>query len=117
MASPQAAVWEAVLDDLRQTNEAVFIETDPATNVITQVLLPQSVAVAGIAAAPAGGRHEVDLEVSQARHHLDPAGANYRALLDALTVARQQGIQVLVTESLDDHEIIDVRPDLVAVTC
>ncbi len=54
LADPQAVVWEAVLDDVRQSNEPVFLETDPNTNVIKQVLLPQSVVVSDIAPAPVG---------------------------------------------------------------
>ena len=112
--------WEAVLDDLRQANEPVFLETDPNTNIITQVLLPKSVVVADIAPAPVGNKHEVDLEISQARHYLNTTNPDYQELLSALTVALKQGAAVLVTETLDDHEIIDVRPDpspFVPVTC
>jgi hypothetical protein len=111
LADPQAVVWEAVLDDLRNANEPVFLETDPNTNVIKQMLLPRSVAVVGVAPAPVGNRHEVDLENSQARHYLSTTNPDYQELLNALSVARKQGTPVLVTETLDDHEIIDVRPD------
>src|ERR1700687_3102641 len=51
---PAAGGWEAVLDDLRANNEPVFLETDPATNVISQVLCPKSFLVAGVAADPQG---------------------------------------------------------------
>lgn len=51
------------------------------------------------------------MEISHARHYLDTANPDYQLLLNALTVARQQGTPVLITETLDDHQIIDVRPD------
>lgn len=110
LQDPRAAVWEGILDDLRQTNEPVYLETDPTTNVIQQLLYPLSVVVAGIAPAPVGNLHEVELEISQARHYLNTANPDYQQLLNALTVARQQGAPVLVTETLAEHEIIDVRP-------
>ncbi len=109
LSDPRAAVWEGVLDDLRQANEPVYLETDPNTNIIKQVLYPRSVIVSGIAAALAGNLHEVELEISHALHFLNAANPDYQQLLNALTVARQQGTPVLVTETLDDHEIIDVR--------
>ena len=111
LADPQAVVWEAVLDDVRQANEPVFLEMDATTNVIKQVLLPQSVVVTDIAPAPVGVRHEVTLEISHARHYLNTTNPDYQQLFNALSVARKQGTSVLVTETLDDHEIIDVRPD------
>ena len=111
LSDPRAAIWEGILDDLRQANEPVYLETDPNTNVIKQVLYPRSAMVSGLAAAPAGNLHEVELEISQARHYLNTANPDYQQLLNALTVAWQQGTPVLVTETLDDHEIIDVRPD------
>ena len=107
---PRAAIWEGLFDELRHTNDPVYLETDPNTNVIKQVLYPQSVTVAGIALAPVGNLHEIELEISQARHYLRTTNPDYQQLLTALTVAHQHGTPVLVTENLDDHEIIDVRP-------
>ena len=108
---PRAVVWEGILDDLRQTDEPVYLETDPNTNVIRQILYPRSVVVSNIAPAPAGNLHEVELEISHARHYLDTTSPDYQQLLNALTVAHQQGTPVLVTETLEAHQIIDVRPD------
>ena len=108
---PEAGVWEAVLDDLRASNEPVFLETDPATNVISQVLCPKSFRVAGVAAAPQDDRLLVEFHISHARHYVSTKNPDYQKLVTALTAAHHQGTPVLVTETLDGHEIIDVRPD------
>jgi hypothetical protein len=112
LKDPRAAVWQEILNDFRESKELVYLETDSSTNVIKNILYPRSVLVSRIAPAPVENRHEVELEISQARHFLDTRNADYQQLLRALTVAQQQGTPVLVTETLDDHQIIDVRPDL-----
>lgn len=107
---PRAGVWEGILDELLQANEPVYLETDPNTNLITRLLYPHSVVVSGIAQTPVGNLHEVELEISQSLHYLNTTNPDYHQLLTALQAARQHGVAVLVTETLENHEIIDVRP-------
>jgi hypothetical protein len=52
---------------------------------------------------------EVELVISHARHHLRRTNPDFETLLDALQTAQKQDTVVLVTERLDDHEIVDVR--------
>ena len=38
LSDPKAAIWEGILDDLRQADEPVYLETDPDTNIIRQAV-------------------------------------------------------------------------------
>ena len=45
MALPRSATWSYVLDSLRQANEPAYVEIDPQTNTITELLIPLTVTV------------------------------------------------------------------------
>lgn len=110
MDTPRAAVWAEVLDSVRQANEPVYVEIDPNTNAITELLLPREVRVGAIAQITPIDDVEVELLISQARHYLRRANPDFQELLTTLQAAQAEGSFVLVTETLDGHEIIDVRP-------
>ena len=107
MSQPRSVVWAEVLHSMREANQPAYVEIDPVTNLITELLCPVVVQVGEIRETKSGA--EVDLIISHARHYLQRAQANYRELLDALESARRQKSTVIVTET-DDHHIIDVRP-------
>ena len=44
----RSAAWADVIDDMRQSNQSVYVEIDPQTNVITEVLVPLAVKVGGM---------------------------------------------------------------------
>ena len=110
LADPRARAWAAVLESLRLANLPAFVETDPASNRITRVLCPRAVTVAAVAPAPAGDRREVELEISHARHFLRRSNPDFEELRRTLEEAREKGSPILVTETLEQHEIIDARP-------
>lgn len=114
MGQPRSAVWRQVLESLRRTRQAVYLEVDPATNVITELLLPRPVKVASVRAT--AGDVEVELEISAARHYLRRANPDFQSLLAELQQAERSRSVVLVTDN-DAHEIVDVRalPKEVAV--
>jgi hypothetical protein len=113
LRQPRSVVWAEVLHSMREANQPAYVEIDPVTNVITELLCPVVVQVGEIRETKSGA--EVDLIISHARHYLQRAQANYRELLDALDSARRQKSTVIVTET-DDHKIIDVRPANVSGT-
>src|SRR5579871_4246408 len=106
----RAATWLKVLDELARDGEHAFVQFDPATRRIVTLLLPRAIAVKDVAAQAAGDRHEVELAGSAAVHFVRPSSAEYGELLAALRAARASGRAVLVTETLDTHEIVDVSP-------
>lgn len=110
MAIPPSAVWADVLDSVRQANEPVYVEIDPTTNVITELLLPREVRIGAITSTATGDAVEVELIISQARHYLRRTNPDFQQLLNTLQTAQEEGNPVLVTETLDGYEIIDVRP-------
>ena len=109
LAIPRSAVWADVLDSLRQANESVYVEIDPTTNVITELLLPREVRVGAITPTDTDDAVEVELIISQARHYLRRTNPDFQQLLNILQTAQEEGIPVLVTETLDGYEIIDVK--------
>ncbi len=109
MKIPRSAVWADILDSLRQANQPAYVEIDPATNVITELLIPLTVRIGDLTPTATGDAVEVELIVSQARHYLRRTNPDFQQLLNTLRAAKEQGTAVLVTET-DDHEIIDVRP-------
>jgi hypothetical protein len=107
MSQPRSVVWAEVLHSMREANQPAYVEIDPVTNLITELLCPVVVQVGELRETNSGA--EVELIVSHARHYLQRARPDFRALLDALKNARRQESTVIVTET-DDHQIIDVRP-------
>ena len=110
MELPRSAVWADVLDSVRQANESVYVEIDPTTNVITELLIPREVRIGAITPTASGDAVEVELIISQARHYLRRTNPDFQQLLNILQTAQEEGNPVLVTETLDGYEIIDVRP-------
>lgn len=109
LTKPHAAVWRQILESRRRTRQAVYLEVDPATRFATTLLLPRAVQVAAVRPGGAGGDVEVELIVSHARHHLRRSHPEFQTLLRDLQEAERTKATVLVTDTLDDHDIIDVR--------
>jgi hypothetical protein len=108
--TPRGQIWFDVLNSLQQTNAPAYVEIDPASNVITELLCPLTVRVESLTPLLAGDAIEVGLVISQARHYLRRTNSDFQTLLNILESAREQGTPVLVTGTLDEREIIDVRP-------
>jgi hypothetical protein len=105
----RSVVWADVLDNIRHSNQSVYVEIDPQTNIITEVLVPLSVKV-GVITPLDNDDVEVELTISQAKHYLRRSNPDFQRLLDALKKAKDEDKDVLVTEALNTHDIIDLRP-------
>lgn len=103
-------VWEEVLDNIHHSNQAVYVEIDPQTNVITEVLVPMSVKV-GIVTTLENADVEIELIVSHAKHYIRRSNPDFQKLSDALKKAKDEDKDVLVTEALNTHDIIDIKPN------
>jgi hypothetical protein len=101
-------VWAEVLESLRETGAPAYVEVDPSTSVITELLLPIPFSVGRIERSPDG--LQVELIISHARHSLRRSNPDFEELRHTLEEARKRGSPVLITETLDSHEIIDARP-------
>jgi hypothetical protein len=101
-------IWGEVLESLRDSGQPVYVEIDPDSNLITELLLPIRFLVGAVEPVDEGVR--VDLIVSQVRHYLHASNPEFEELRRLLETARDTRTPVFVTETLDDHEIVDVRP-------
>jgi hypothetical protein len=110
MRPSRSRIWAEVLQSLRESGQPAYLEIDPESDLITQLLIPLRVTVAGVRPAEVGEGLEVDLVISHARHLLRRDNPDFERLLSVLEAANRTGEEVLVTETLDQHEIIDVRP-------
>ena len=103
----RAQVWAEVLESLQETRQPAYVEIDPESNLITELLLPIRCTVARV--TPIKDGVEVSLVISQARHFLRRTNPDFALLRRSLEEARKSGAELFVTEN-DEHEIIDVRP-------
>ncbi len=108
MSEDRSAVWADVLDSMRREGLPAYVEVDPDTNLLSELLCPISVRVGGLTPMPSGDV-KVELVISDARHYLRRTNPDFQELLTALEEALREESTVVVTETLDDHQIIDVR--------
>ena len=106
---PRSAVWADVLNSLREAKQPAYVEIAPDTRFITTLLIPVAVTVASLTRTNSGDV-EVELIVSHARHVLRRTNPDFRNLHKTLEAAQKSGTRLWVTETLDEHEIIDARP-------
>ena len=106
--SHRSRVWAEVLQSLRESGQPAYVEIDPKTNQVTDVLLPVRYNVGQI--TPAKDGLEIELFISQTRHYLRRSNLDFEQMRRTLEEARRKSSPVLVTETLDRQEILDVRP-------
>ena len=104
----RSRVWAQVLQNLYQAGRPAYVEIDPRSRLITQLLQPLRFTVAEIRRVDGG--LEVDLNISHGRHYVRRGNPDFEELRDVLESARKRGREVLVTETLNEHEIIHVQP-------
>jgi len=103
----QGRVWAEVLQSLRETGQPAYVEIEPDTGLIIQLLLPRSYAVTALRREK--DRLEVELDPSQAIHVVLRSNPYYDEIARALEQARKRHAQVLVTEEVAGPEIVDAR--------
>ena len=112
MSSRRSAIWREVLESLKGMGRPAYVEVDPDSGVITDVLQPIPFTVAGVVEDDEG--LVVDLEISHAAHRLLRTNPHYDEIAAELRTAFESGMPVLVTESVDTDEIVDVRAESLA---
>jgi hypothetical protein len=106
LSTERGAIWLEVLDSLTKRNAPAYIQIDPISKQITQLLIPKVVTVGRISQLPQGV--EVELIISHAVHILQTSHPRYEELLNRLKAAQASGAVVAVTEDPSSHDIIEV---------
>jgi hypothetical protein len=108
LATTRDAVWLDVIRQLKDQGRPIYVEIDSETRRITQFLQPRQQPVGELKEIE-GGDVRVDLLLSHAVHILRRSHPRFTELLQQLQAAQRDGIMVWVAETLDSHEIIEVR--------
>jgi hypothetical protein len=110
LSKPHAALWRSVLHSLHENQMPAYVEIDKRTKQITQLLQPKLQPVGGIHPLDQGPDLRIELVNSHALHVLRRKHPQFKSFLEILRDALRKEMPVWVTETLDTHEIIDVRP-------
>jgi hypothetical protein len=110
LTQPRSAVWLKVLHSLHQQKTPAYVEVELRSQQITRLLQPTLQPVGEIEPLERGGDLRVNLLRSHAIHVLRRNNPRFAELRKLLTAASKSETPVWVTETLDSHEIIDVRP-------
>lgn len=108
MKNPRAVHWAKIIDRLARENRPVYVETDEESNVITNLLIPMVYKVERLD-LDEHGNLMVRLQPSHAIHALLRSDPNFESMRASLEAALGDGSERLITETRDEHEIIDVR--------
>jgi hypothetical protein len=108
MSERRGQVLAEVLHSLHESGQPAYVEIDPQSGLITELLLAITYRVGRL--LPADPGVEVELVVSHAMHFLRPTNPRFAELRATLEAARKSGSYVVVSETHDEHEIVDVRP-------
>ena len=108
LKDPLSALWAKMIDRQTQAHLPVYVEIDEESNVITSVLIPRIFSVQKLETDDRGNLL-VHLEQSQAIHAVLASNPNFESMRDSLQAAAYDGSERLITATLSDLEIIDVR--------
>jgi hypothetical protein len=105
---PRAVVWAKMIDLLQKDNRPAYVEVDPETDIITRLCIPIAAKVLEI--LPADQEVvSVTLNATDALHVLRRDLPDFQKFYDVLQYAKNTGSEILVTATLHDFEIVDVR--------
>lgn len=108
LKDPLSAHWANMLDEQAQVNRPVFVEIDEETGVITNLLIPRVFRVERLDTDEQGNLH-VRFFQSMAVHAVLKTDPNFDAIRNSLQAALADSSERMITSTLDDLEIIDVR--------
>jgi len=110
LSEPHAAAWLSVIRSLHENHMPAYVEIDEPTKRITQLLQPKLQPVGEIHPIEGGLDLRVEFLNSHALHVLRANHPRFKAFLELLREAQRKRTLLWVTETLDTHELIDVRP-------
>ena len=108
MKNRRAVVWADIINRLQEANRPVYVEIDEESNVITKLLIPR---VYKVEALETDERGDVIVRLieSPGIRFLLKTDPGFEAMKNDLQSALDENYEVLITETRDEHEIIDVR--------
>ena len=104
----RSKVWGEIIESQQKRDMPVYVEINPETNFITDLLLPKEVEVSSLKQTPTGDC-EVMFRNTAAVHYLKREKPDFTEMLNALKAAQEKNTPVLVTDNDINHEIIDVK--------
>lgn len=108
LKDPLSAHRARRIDRQARTGKPVYVEIDHESNVITNVRIPQVYKVERLNSDDYGNL-QVRLHPSSTIHLLLKSDPDFESMRDSLQVALADGTERLITDTRDNHEIIDVR--------
>lgn len=108
LMDPLSAHWANMINQQFQANQPVYVELDEETEVITDLLIPQVFTVHRLE-TDKHGNLLVHLHQSHAVHAVLHSNPDFSDMRDSLQEALDDGSERLITKTLNDLEIIDVR--------
>lgn len=108
VATTRDAVWLDVMRQLKDQGRPIYVEIDSKTRRITQFLQPRQQPVGKLKEIKKGDV-EVNLLLSHAVHILRRSHPRFKELLQRLRAAKRDGSMVWIAETLDSHEVIEVK--------
>ena len=111
MKNPRSVHWVNIIDRLEKAKKPVYVEIDEETNFITKLLIP-IVDKVKVLEADERGDVVVGLVHSPTVHILLRSDPNFETIYNALQSALDDRVELLITETRDEHEIIDARPPM-----
>ena len=108
LKDPLSAHRARRIDRQARAGKPVYIEIDQESNVITNVRIPQLYRIEQLNPDDYGNLL-IRLRPSSAIHLLLKSDPDFETMRDSLQEALVDGTERLITETRDDHEIIDVR--------
>src|SRR6266568_2483102 len=94
MADTRSATWARLLDELARAEEPAYVQIDPISRRITDLLIPLQVTVGAITSTSSGDV-EVELVISHARHYLRRSRPDFGELLQLLEAAARDRLPLL----------------------
>ena len=94
-----------IIDLLKRKNRPVYVEIDPNTSAITEVLIPRASPVVSVKPDP-NGDVTVTLVTSSALHSLRRNNPDFQEILDILEKAAADGSEVSLAATREAFEII-----------
>jgi hypothetical protein len=108
VTDPRSAALVDILRDAWASSIEAFVDLDPATSGIARLYFPHVARVTGLDPRPTGDV-EVRLRPSAGSHVLRRSNPDFDELHNLLRTARKHKNALAVTETPNEHEVIDAR--------